>query len=155
MTGNGTVDIRGRLNFGGLVVDWRIDETGNFIIPTQNPVQALMMVQNINSRLDAANITTANPVPQASIETRTAPPAQATITSTAEPVARIAAPARPAPRPRVPSPAPAPVAAATPAPALSRHGNRLGRPPKADGATTKRVRNRKAAPAVKARGDAA
>ena len=100
MSNGNTVDIRGRMNFGGLVVDWRIDEDGTFKIPTGGPAQALMMVQNIASKLDQAGIATAN----APALTQTPPPAPqaTTITYTPAPVSE--------PRKRGPKKASLPVA---------------------------------------------
>lgn len=101
------MDIRGQMNFGGLVVAWHIDKDGTFKIPTGGPAQALMMVENIASKLDAAGIATANNTPQQQVAQQpyasvTAPPQATTITYTPAPVSE--------PRKRGPKKASLPVA---------------------------------------------
>lgn len=117
-------NIAGRMNFGGYVVDWHIDDAGTVCIPTPNksPMQALALVENMNNRLEQLNIVTAN---QPAV-TATAAPRTEAVTHTPPP--RLEAATTTTDRPMAPA-------------------KRRGRPPK-EGGPVKR-RNRKAkSPAV-------
>lgn len=85
-------NISGQINMAGIVVDWRIDDAGNWIVPCGSPMAALAMAQNLSERMRAMGLTSANatmtagaslPAPSAAAVTLTPEPATAVVTMTA------------------------------------------------------------------------
>lgn len=119
-----SVNISGQINIAGIVVDWRIDEAGNWIVPCGNQMAAYALAQGLSERLKSLGATTANPAPVArdtsrEVQVLTPEPATAVVTATPFPIPSSA------PKPKVSTP-PKPVAVEADPPAPKRRG----RPPK-------------------------